>query len=488
MRHPPHLLAAALTLLVVAGCGWGAPDRPNVIATFPVDGEVLTSPLGAVRVTYDVPVRILNPRELVVWQGWGPVPTVVARDPGDPNSILAWPAAGYAFLPGSSLLEVSPGLAVNADDQYSLNPVNVYFTVGAADRGFFAVPHAVVEVGLDLFDGRGTTATPGGREPLAVASVPDGAAGRVWVQLADDGGTGEALASFQPGNAVMEAVALTFEPGGGLSATAPALGTSPSGQEVYAAYRDVGLGRVRLARVTSPGGIETGSLVLSPPASEDPWPRGLSVTDEGDTVWVACSGGAGGRLVAVATTAFAEIDLGPDPGVDGLPLPLGAGPIALSRGLVVVAPETAASADLVAIDTDDLDVDAYASPTLGAPTALLSTWDQDWVLEGLAGYTGGAGLVVRAAGVLDDPQPLVVSDRTAGADPAATAVRALAGYPGTPRALVLLDDDSVAVFTWTSEWVQVDLDPDTVEIEAADLSTVAAGARAVAFPARAWPP
>ena len=41
---------------------------------------------------------------------------------------------------------------------------------------------------------------------------------------------------------------------------------------------------------------------------------------------------------------FLEVDHGPDPGIDGLPLPLGAGPVASAAGFNAIAPTSAATA------------------------------------------------------------------------------------------------------------------------------------------------
>lgn len=481
MQRPAIVLVLALLLL---SCGSGAQDRPVILGTFPAQGQVLADLVGQIRITYDDPVTILMPQAAVLTAEGIAVPLYTCIDPDDPRSILVTPTQGFSFLPGRVDLRLAPGFTINDKEHYRLETFDLYFTHGDAPTAFFAVASGVVQADAQAFAPIQTTVTPGSRTPVAVVGSAIGNDVRMWVQLADGGGTGRALAVFPPGDAAMTEIELSRDVGGDLTAEAPALALGADGRTLYAAWRDTIAQRVRLHRIDVETGLETHSVLLSPAASPTTRPMGLVVALDASSVDVTCAAADGARLVRVTADTLAEVDLGPDAGVDGLPLPQGAGPVGRLSTWRLVAPPTAITAHLTITDPPTDIVTEDATDLTGSPAPLLVTPDGRWVVEGLSGFASAEeGLVAWTGHDLLADRPIPFSDEAPGVAPGtATAVVALATYPGFQRLLVVLDNDVAITLRWgDTAWEQDDLDDAMEGIQGVDLSGTAPGATFVAF-------
>jgi hypothetical protein len=302
---------------------------------------------------------------------------------------------------------------------------------------------------------------------------------RVFVQLASGGGTGRSLAYFAPGDAAMTEVLLTPSAGSDLVAPEPALLLAPTGEAVYAAFRDVATQQVRLHRVRTSDGVETDVITLSPAASAATRPTGLALRGDGVTLLVPCRQGAGDRVAFVDLLAFAEIDRDAGTaGVQSAALGAPAGPPATFLDFLALAATGAATADVtyLTLSTDVVVPDASAQP--GTPTSALATWDNAWFVTGLGGPGAAPDLLAARPGTdgtADVPVP--VSDLVGAVPQGVTAVRALATAPSARVFWALLDADVLARFSWTPAGVvQDDLDPATAGLQAHDLAAGAPGA------------
>jgi len=479
------LLLVCLPALLVAACG-SAQDRPEIVATFPGTNQVIPGTISSIRVTYDDAVTILNPAQVSVTTGGVYIPVWTQVDPDDPRTIVVRPLNGQYFRAGQGSLTLGAGFVTNTEDHYALDTYYLYFRLGASQPVYFGVPApaAVIEAEAETFTHVHTTPTPGGRAPTGLVVSTVQSLQRVWVQLEHGAGVAEALAYFEPGAAAMSTVALTVEPGGDLVAPHAALALTPDGTTLYAAWRDTALGRVRLSRVDVLTAAETGSLVLSPPASLDTQPEGASLTRSGDALFVACASTAGARLVVVDPVAFLETDVGPDAGVDGLPLPDGAGPVAGGNDVAYLAPRASLTADLTWVLPSDGTVTPYPSLVDGSPSCILLTPDRVWEIEGAAGFSAGQAFSYRLRSNPPGEHVVTIDDDTGLGNPPATSVLSIDWFPGTSRLLALLDNDAAVLLGFASSGIeQVDPYPLTEPVEAIDLSLVAPGATLVAFPA-----
>jgi hypothetical protein len=483
---PVVLLGCLGALALVAGsCGGGAPDRPVIIATYPANGQAMPGLVHSIRITYDTPVDLLMIDQLVLTSGGVRIPLWIVKDPNDPASVIGTPVDGTSMQPGSNHVRIEPGFVVNEDRHYRLENYNFSFTLGAVNTFFLGTlaPTAVVEVDAETFAFVHSTPTPAGRSPIGLAGSAIATQQRVWVQLFDPGGTAEALAWFTPGDAAMTPIALTCG-NDDLYTSYPAIALTPDGTTLFAAYREEQEDRVRLHRIDAVTGLETGTVLLSPTGTS---PGGLSVSPDGGVVDIACHAGTGDVLVSVDAQTMVEDDIGPGPGTDGLPLPVGAGPTVSRSQSVLVAPTRATTAHLTEADTWSGTLDEYGSVTPGKPVQLLVTPLGSWVFTGLWDYANDEPVVLRPLTDLADDTPLTVLSLTSGANPPATRVYGMARHPATSEVYVLLDNDAIAVLSvGVTDVTQKDLDDATPDAQSADISTAAATARNITFlpPAR----
>jgi hypothetical protein len=484
---PLTATAAALLACSLAACGQ-AERRPVVVATFPAAGQVLPAGLRVVKVTYDVPVSILNPNDARLVTPFGLVPTSAVQLAGDPHSVYVVPLPGVNFPSGVPYsLVVAQGLVVDSELNYPRDEVEIVFSSAADSEvllGSGATDRVVVANPVDLTE-LSSTPTPAGRDPVGLLGSEHGGQRRVWVQLADGGGTGHALAWFAPGDAAMQEVLLTHT--GELTSTRPAIAISTLGDTLYVAYRDEGVGRVRVCAVDVATATETASILLSPAASAVTFPTGLAVDLGGLLLYAACSDASGARLCLVSTQAFAEIDSGGDPGVDGVAVAAGEGPLAVTVGRAAIAPLAPPDSRLVTIDlpigavAPALPAVEHPSGPLGRNVALTATNDGLFYVHGLS-EAGANMLLQRPAAAPFSVAAITVSDDVAGAPTGALSVRALGAYPSGATFCAVLDSDVVALFTWALTGIsQRDLDAVLAGVQCAPLPPNAAGSDVVGF-------
>jgi hypothetical protein len=490
MRRAPFLLLC----LLVGSCG-ATQDHPQVIATFPAYGVTLPGGLRRIRVTYDEPIRVLNPNDARVYTPYGEIATSVSAVPGNSCclDVVAQPGVNFPSGVGYSLF-VSQGFAVNADDHYARDQVFTTFTAGPDSEVLLGSPvtNRVVLADPVTFAEVSSTPTPGARRPVGLLGTEQNAVRRVWVQLGSGSGSGKSLAWFAPGDAAMTEVTLTHA--GDLTATAPAIALTPDGTALFVAWRDEGLGLVRLARIDVGSATETGSILLSPAASAQTAPVSLAVDAGGTAVHVVCRAAAGARLCFVDPTAFVEHDEGPDAGVDGVPLPSGAGPMLETLGRVGIAPLgsdsrlTALYVPVGAVDGTIVGPNDAAAGPAGVNVCLTATNDALYYVQGLSG-AAPKSLLLRNLADPNGSSTLDVSDDVGGVATGATMVVALGAYPSGDRFCGLLDSGVAAIFTWTTDSVsQVDVDDVTAGTQCLPLPATAAGADVIGFFLGATPP
>lgn len=486
LRLPVLALALAVACLAPAGCGGSgveASDRPLLVSSNPADGQQVATGLSAVRLTFDEPIRLFLSYQLQILRDGFLVPGFVFGLESAPDSLGVVLAGGETFSTGQYELRVNEGLVINADEQYALEPQIVRFEVGGAPAFFVGSPVTDHVTALDpvTLAPISSTPTPGLRDPVGVLAQRQGALTRVFVQLADGGGVGEALAHYVPGSAFMTPVTLTTS-GGDLTSAFPALGLDRSGASLFVAYRDTTSQQVRLARVRTSDGVETGSLLLSIPAAADTLPTALQVKrDDPVTVLVTARSGGLGYVASVDVETFTEIDRDEIlPGVQPYALGAAAGPSALAGDTLLVAPLGAATADLTVLTVSDGTVTPQPSIQPGTPTCLKVGYDAQIALEGLIAGPANEPLALRALADLSVVTPVDVTDDVGGVDQATTRVHALGQVPGQRRAYVLLDASCLARFAWDGTNVtQEDLDPLTLGVQVVKLVGDAAGATSI---------
>ncbi len=488
---------ALLPLLALAGAcgGSGAPDRPGLAGGYPALGATVPLGLEEFRLDFDEPVRLFLSQAALLRVDGAVQGARVVQVPGEERSLRFRPLEAQTFGPGTYELEAGPGLVLDADDHYALAAQIHRFQVSAALDLWLGSPAtaSVRRVDGNAFTLLGSSATPGGRAPVALLPTRVGDTTRVFVQLASGGGTGRALAWFEPGQPTMTEVALSVSPGGDLTSPAGALALGPDGLSLYVATRDALAGTVRLHRVRVSDGTETAALTLSVPPGAATGPRSLLPRGDERTLVVACASGAAGALAYVDLASFAELDR--DAATPGLqPALLSEPPGACDRlaDTLLTAPPDRLTADLLTMAMASDTVGLHASSAPGAPRAVRTTFDGAWVLEGVAALAGSPALLALRAG--SDPSvatPLAVSDLLGAVPRGALEVRALARVPGQRALLALLDADVLARFSWSDGgFVQDDLDPGVDGVQALDLSVLAPGSTTIAAPlgAVAGPP
>lgn len=486
MRRPLRavslLLAAALLGVLAPGCG-SAPRRPALSGSAPAAGSLTASGLGSVRLDFDEPVRLLLDYQAQVLRDGVLLPSVAFQRDDEPSSVRVRLLAPEAFSPGAYEVRVLEGLVVNGDERYALEPQSFTFDVGGAPAWFVGSPASGHVVAYDdaTLAATSATPTPAGRAPVAIVAQQQGAATRVFVQLASGGGNGRSLAHYAVGDTAMSEVLLSSS-GGDLAASAPGLLLEPEGALAYAVFRDVAAGRVRVARVRTTDGVETGSLLLSAPAAADCAPTAL-LWREGapSTLLVVASSGGTGWLCTVDVDAWAEVDGDPaSAGTQARALGLEAGSAVLGGSRLLVAPPSAVTADLESFLLDDGTVESFPVLQPGAPRGLRLTYDGALVVEGLAAGPGTELLATRTLADLSVFSPVDLADDVGGVDQGATEVRAIAQVPGQRRLYVLLDASCVAFASWDgSVLVQDDLDPLQPGAQVLPLAGLAAGATCV---------
>jgi hypothetical protein len=482
MRRIAAPLASA-ALLLAAGCGGSGQNRPGVVAVFPANGQVLPGPLGCIRVTYDEPVHVLSEHAVRVAADAvdeGGVPVRLLPDPEDPFSVLVLPVFGGHFFPGEEHhLVVQEGAVVNDDGRYALDDFDSFFTVGPASNLFVTTTTgAVYEIDPASGTQVNATAPPAG----FVAHDPIGGDDRVFVWLDPSPGPGaSALGTFVPGDAaIVQTIPLSGETG---APQGSKLVLDPAGHDLYATARDPGTGRLFVHRVDLASLTETGSLMLSPTLTGAEPDFQPSLDLERRRLYVPFDAGGGAGLLAIVDLdTFTEVDAGPVPGVDALPMPDGAGDSTYewTRDAVFVLLEDETAPGFVILDPEDLAQAAGREPSLvGAPEALFATPDARWLVQGLSGYAGQDALVRTDAGEWDEGFAVGLSDDVGAGPEGSTRVSAFLRHPTAERVFAFADDgvDTVlALYDFDDGgFFQVDLDAGTAGVQSFDLSSSAPG-------------
>lgn len=477
-------LACLVAALLASGCGAGSEDRPVVVDVWPTNGAAEQGPIRYIRATYDGPVSILNPFDARVYANGALQGTTVFTDPAFPNSIFLEPSGGGTFPAGASIgVSLIQGIVINAGRHYSAAAYGWNFEVAREQ------PLPVTRPGIvTLFDPTtlsvdSGTPTPAGRDPIAAMRTSEAGVQRIWAQLDTGAGGGDALAYYTPGDAAMTVVTLTTA-GGDLSCGAPALLLGPEGLLVYAAYRDEATGRIRVAEVDVATGAETASLELaSVPSDAATTPAGITLRYPDDVLLISAHDGASGTLAFVDLATFTEIDQDDaSAGIQGLVLDAGAGPIASTGDLAALA--QAGNTDVTVVRFSNQDVSTSPSSVVGANVGLLLSADRGMVIQPLAGYADSLVLVRRThVSAFTDPLAFPVSDDVGGVSSGATDATALQNVAGTSRFLLLLETPGGLILTsWVrtgSALTQLDLDPVTDGIQAADVEALLSGATSI---------
>ncbi|MGE0192342.1 MAG: hypothetical protein AB7T63_09910 [Planctomycetota bacterium] len=470
------LLLAAAVAAPLGACGANAQVRPEVVATWPAEGQVLPAGVSVVHVTYDGPVYLLNPGAIAATGDGIGIPVRLLQRDDDPTGIFVLPGPGTAF-PVDAVIQVFvlPGAVANEDDHYALENFVLTFQTGPAADVWVGRPGVATPLDRATFAAGTDVPTPAGQDAVALLRADVGTTERVWAQLEDGDGSGAALAWFAPGDAAMTAIPLTTS-GGDLVATTSLLLLDPDERHIVAAFRDVSAGRVRVVRVDMDTATEVDGLLLSPASDAATAPYGLALDDDRRILLVACEGPSGPVLAQVDLATFTEIDR--DPGTAGTgaePLPVGAGPTTYARDNAAVADRGGAGAALVAVDTFAIQSSPHG--VFGTHSYQVINRDRTMRLAGLDGYAAGEGLIVRALLTsFSVPTAVAISDDVGGGPTGATSVTGLAPSPDEDTFLVSMDTDVIARFTWDGLMLtQVDLDEVTDGIQGVDVSTDAPG-------------
>jgi hypothetical protein len=477
------LSVAALTPL--AGCGAEKQDRPEVVSTFPADGEVVPGWLAAAHVTFDDRVTVLNEDAAscsAEGLGGGSIPVRVVADPSDPFSVFVIPSNGGHFVPDAlHHCTIHEGAVVNGDQHYALDESRFEFTLGARPNLFVTAEDGAVHE-IDPLTGASvsTTLPPAG----FAARTPFGTHERIWVWLDPAAPGSSALGTFVPGDAaITEIVTLSGETGtvtGGLGMV-----LSLDGRTLFLTAEDAGTSRAFLHRVDVATRTEiVPSLVLSPTLAGAPATFGPALDTREDRVFVPFSDGAGGGLVAlVDVETWVEVDAGPAPGVDALPVEAGAGNAAYERErehvYMVLSNETIAGIVRLTTDDDPPALDVGTEPTPGRATTVLPLPDGGSVLYGLEGYVDREGVVRAAAGDVDSGTEIIVVDDVGAGSVGADRVVALLLDPGDRRFLVFVENGVttvLVVYDWDGDETRlVDFDAGVDGAQGLDLGPALGG-------------
>jgi len=465
-------LFVAAALLSSTSCGrFGeVQQRPAVAATFPAGNAVVPGWLAAVRVTYDEPVTILN-EFAVRLAAQNPVEAIPCRayvDLTDPRSIFVAPIAEGAFFPGR-LHEcvVQEGAVTNAARHYILDEFGFFFTVGAAPA-FYVTATDGNAYRVDTATGASlATITP----PAGfLASRPVSTDGRVWVWLDRIAAGDDELGTFQPGDATISIVPLSGETG---TRSLGGLAVSRDGRTVYATAIDAGTSRIRVHRVDASTVAQTASLQLVTPVAGSPATFRPVIDPRRDRLVVPYSDGAGGGLLAVLDEAtFTELDIGPNPGVDAYPMPAGAGDTSFDEinDWIFMALSDETTHGLTYARPDFSSQGTERETFVGRPGPLLVVPSGAFVVTGLEGYPGTAGIERSRVEDIGDGFTIPVLDNVGGLLQGSDRVRAIVRDPTSTWLYVVSDDGAtsfLSAYEWyTQEVVQQDLDLVTPGIQA----------------------
>lgn len=472
-RTPPLVLLALSTVLLSStSCGGFSEkqQRPAVVATFPAADAVLTGWLGAIRVTYDEPITILN--EFAVQLGAQlPAESIPCRaypDLTDPRSILILPVgAGHLSPNRLHLCVVQEGAVVNAARHYPLEETGFYFTTGPAPSFYVtATDGNVYQLDPSTGASLATIAPPAGF--LAVRPVSTD--GRVWVWLDRIAVGDDELGTFQPGDATVSIVPLAGETG---TRTLGGLVVSPEGRTVYATAVDEGASRVRVHRMDAATLAESGSVQLVTPTAGSPATFLPVIDPRRDHVLVPYSDGVGGgAFAAVDVNTFAEVDAGPNPGIDAYPMPAGAGDACFDEisDVVFMSLSGEATQGLTYARPDFSVRGVERKPYQGTAGPIFSVPTGAYVVTGLGGYAGTAGIVRSSLSDIREGFTLEVRDDVGGVLQGSNRVRTIVRDPASTRMFVICDGGTSS-FLASYEWflaavVQQDLDPVTPGIQA----------------------
>ena len=482
----------ALALFAASLCACGeAQNRPDIVETFPADGQTIQGPIDELKVTYDQPVTILNEANVRVFVNNSEIPTFAYQRPEEPTVIRIQARAGWAFPPDSLLSgQVAQGLVVNDELHYRLEPFFWNFRTSRTPGIPIATPGAVHIVDRSTYIPLETVATPPGREAVHIIHYTRTDTVNVLVQLDNGGGTGEAFGYFRPGDAVMTTVSLSTAGGGDLTAPRRNMVLDPGGIGIYAAYRDeTPPGRVRLVRIDPNTGQEVRAIELaSIPQGPSAAPQSVAIFRfPPDQILIACSSDEGPLLAQVEVGTMVERDFDPfTPGIQALPLPGPAGPMAAGESVQQPVVTSAVIGDPNGTAASVVNMEALTaflglSTVAGQTVETIRTIDGLIFIQGLANYTDRFALQARTkpAEFLDIIRR-EVSDDVGGAPTGATSVTAMGSYPNEDRFLILLDSDVATTWRWnTIDLFQEDRD-DTVDgVQAVDVSTRIPGATVV---------
>lgn len=485
--RPLRALWACLTFAAVSACGGssGGQDRPEILSTFPAAGQVLPDLPAYVRVVYDQRVHVLNDEaaRITAYPATGSVevPVHLYSDPRDDHAVLVVPAGGGHFEPNSPHnVAILEGAVVNDDDHYRLDRYDLSFTTGVRPSLFIGSDDgSVYEVDPTTGAALGATAPPAGFR----ASDVTGADGRVFVWLDPVAPGDSVLASFVPGAATITTTyTLSGETG---TRTGADLVMSRDGRLVYATARDSGTNRLFLHRLDVASGAEVlPAISLSPVLSPSIPTYRPAIDVRRDHLFVPFGDGAGGGLLAVVDlVAWQELDAGPGPGVDALPLVDGAGPAAyepLTDFLYVLLSDETSAGFVVVGPVDHVQFPAREVAFPGVPRVAYPVPDGTRFLDGLDGYSGLVGMVQSDTKEINEGFGVEVRDDVGGVLQGSTRVGAIVTDPAAWRFFVLSDDGARTFLTTYDfedrDFFQVDLDSATPGVQAISLAVSAPGA------------
>ncbi len=190
------------------------------------------------------------------------------------------------------------------------------------------------------------------------------------------------------------------------------------------------------------------------------------------------SDGAGGGFMAVVDLGtFAELDAGPGPGVDALPTPSGSGPMSYEpiASYIFLLAAGASNPTFNLIGPYDFDQFPVSESLIqGTPISLYVTPDGRYVVQGLDGYDGVAGLVRSDADDIGQGFAVPVLDDVAGVLRSSNRVPVMIDDPALTR-FHAISSNGAASFIEDYEWddadvVQIDLDLLTPGVQAISLA------------------
>lgn len=477
MRAVLQRLPLLLLLAVLAACGAAAQDRPVVVGSFPANGQLLTAGLSEIKVVYDEPVTLLNPYDVQVLASSVQLPAFPSQRPGEPNAVYIQLEPGWWFPADTTIyVQMVQGAVVNAQQHYADEVQVVRFDLGPEPPVPVGHPGKVTLLDVADFTVAASLDTPAGREAVGLLATARGAGRRIWVQLDNGAGTGEALAWFAPTDVAMTPITLATG-GGDLTAQSAAIRLGPLGRFLYAAYRHEDTGGVRLYKIDVETGAEVAQLALaSVPTSGTTRPAGITIDDTATLLLVSCHDGATGTLAYVDLLGFVEKDRDEVlPGTQGVSLPNGAGALTYVAANSAIAAAGADEVTFVATATDQV-VEAPSDLT-GTTVDILRTGDGVLLLEPLSGYAQGQALQVRS--LLSSYRVatgLVLSDDLGGVSAGATDALAMSALSTQPSFLVLLASPGGRLVTRVTydftTLVQDDLNPAITGVQVVDVQAV----------------